>query len=293
VRHDRFPLLRIVFGTWRRLLPSPRRVLRGMFTPRRLFHRFRLRWVVLFFVACFVWLVAATEPAPPEPGLGSALSAQATAVDERPASGVGRPVASSPEAASRFFHKMARAVQAGIKTGHMDLSITETEATSALDVGAQLVEIRQIMSTLSPEELEALDTPEEIRRALDTRAARAPSGLWGRIRYALNPRLRLRQAQVRFHPDGRVLVSGYAQAWSRRVRVYMDAVPTLEDGRLRMDYRETRLGRLRVPGRVLRGPGDLLTMVLGLGRDYAGLETLSVGDGRLTMSGHVRLPREP
>ncbi|MFW6083580.1 MAG: hypothetical protein ACODAA_00005, partial [Gemmatimonadota bacterium] len=198
--------------------------------------------------------------------------------------------ATSPEAAARFFRKVATAVRRGVRTGRVQLSVTETEATSALEAMAQFAEIRRIMSTSSPEELEELDTPEEIRRVMDARNEAPPEGLWGRVRYAMNPRLRFREAQVRFRPDGRVVVSGYAYAWSRRAPVFMDAVPTLEAGRLDLEFRETRLGRFEVPGRVLGGPADLLTLVLGLGRDYASLEALSVGNGRLTLSGRVNLP---
>lgn len=293
MRQRRPSLFGVVIGTWRRFLPSPTQAVRSALSPRRLFRRFRLRWVVLFVAALVIWLIAAlTEPAPPQSAFATPAAAQleADGGEAPPPAPVRGTVASSPELAARFFRKVAAAVQAGIQTGRLDLSITEAEATSALEVGGQLVEIRQVMSTLSPEELNELDTPEEIRRAVDARHARPPSGFWGRVRYALNPRLRFRQGQVRFRPDGRVLVSGYAHAWSRRVPVHMDAVPTLEDGRLSMDFRETRLGRLRVPSWVLGGPAKLVTLVLGLGKDYASLQALEVADGRLSLSGRVRLP---
>lgn len=294
---DNPSLIRIVLGTWGRLLPSPGQLLRSTFSPRRLFRRFRLRYVVLFAAACVVWVVAIfTEPTPPAAGFGgpartqSAVAGQESSSSPSSSVAIDRTVATTPEAAARFFRKVASAVQGGVQSGRVELSITETEATSALDAMAQLVEIREIMSTLSPEELEELDTPEEIRRVMDARNQAPPDDLWGRIRYAMTPRLRFREAQVRFRPDGRVVVSGYAHAWSRRVPVFMDAVPTLEDGQLDLELRETRLGRLKVPGWVVGGPADLLALVLGLGREYASLEVLSVGEGRMALSGRVQLP---
>lgn len=297
----RFPLLRILFGTWRRLLPSPVGIVRATLSPRRLLRRLRLRWILLFSAATVLWLIAAaTEPVGPKPGGGAeptgepepAIAASPTARSRTVSGGPSlSAVASSPEAGSRFFRKVARAVRSGLRTGRVDLSISETEATSALDAVAQLTEIREIMHTLSPEELEELDTPEEVRRALDARSGQARSGLIGRIRYALNPRLRFRQAEVRFRSDGHVLVSGWAQAWSRRVRVHVDAVPTVDEGRLRWVFRETRLGRVPVPAWVLGGPSDLLTTVMGLGKDHVRLEGLQVRDGKLTLSGRIDLPR--
>lgn len=246
----------------------------------------RLRWVLLILAAIVVWLTAVlTEPV--RPGPPSAATADAPSQYRS----TDRSITSSPEAASRFFRKLAVAVRTGLRTGRVELSITETEATSALDAVARLVELRAVMSTLSPEELEELDTPEEIRRALDRRAAAPPEGLPGRIRYALNPRLGFRQAQVRFRRDGRVVVSGYAQAWARRAPVYVDAIPALREGRVDLDVRETRLGRLEVPGWVLAGPVDLMGLVLGFGSDYATLERLSVDHGTMRLTGRVRPPR--
>ena len=272
--------------------------MRSSISPRRLVRRFRLRYVVLFAVAGVVWMVAVfTEPAPAISGFGGPAKSLPAVAGEKPSSSspppssvaVDRTVVTSPEAAARFFRKVATAVQGGVHTGRVQLSITETEATSALDAVAQIVEIREIMSTLSPEELEELDTPEEIRRVMDARNEAPPTDLWGRIRYTTKPRLRFREAQVRFLPDGRVVVSGYAHAWSRRAPVFMDAVPALEDGKLDLEFRETRLGSLEVPGWVLDGPADLLALILGLGSDYARFEALNVGAGRLTLAGHVNL----
>lgn len=253
------------------MLPDrPSQVLRSALSPRRLVRRFRLRWVLLFLVACVVWMTAVvTEP----------VSGGVPASEERA-------VASSPEAAARFFRKLASAARGG----RVELSITETEATSALDAAAQLIEIQQIMATMSPEELEELDTPEEIRRVLDARRDQRVDGVRGRIGHAMNPRLRFRDAQVRFLSDGRVVVSGFAQAWSRRAPVYMDAAPTLEAGRMKLEFKETRLGRMKVPAWMLRGPAELLALMLGLGSDYARVETLRVEAGRLVLSGSVELP---
>ncbi len=297
MRRDSPSLIGIVLGTWRRFLPSPGQLLRSTFSPRRFIRRFRLRYIVLFAAACLLWVVAVlTEPTPTASGFGGPAGTQSAVAGQEPSSSsspsvaIQRTVATSPEAAARFFRKVASAVQGGVQTGRVQLSITEAEATSALDAVVQLAEIREIMSTLSPEELEQLDTPEEIRHVMDARNKEPPGDLWGRIRYATNPRLRFREAQVRFRADGRVVVSGYAYAWSRRAPVFMDAVPTLEDGQFDLEFRDTRLGRLKVPGWVLGGPADLLGLVLGLGRDYASLEALRLGNGRMTVSGRVKLP---
>lgn len=288
-------LIGIVLGTWRRLLPSPVQLVRSSISPRRLFRRFRLRYVVLFAAAGVVWMVAVfTEPVPAASDLAWRATTQSATIAQETSSSTSdialeRTVPASPEAAARFFRKVASAVQGGVRTGRVQLRITETEATSALDAVAQIVEIREIVSTLSPEELERLDTPEEIRQVIDARSEAPPTDIWGRIRYAMRPSLRFREAQVRFLPDGRVVVSGYAHAWSRRAPVFMDAVPALEDGKLDLEFRETRLGRLQVPGWVLGGPADLLALVLGLGSDYARLEALDVGAGRLTLAGRANL----
>lgn len=291
MREDRASLIRTMLDTWRRLFPSPGRVARAAISPRRLLGRLRLRWVAFLATACLVWLVAVcTEPVSPRPIPGASRAAS-SAVAGRGTPSSGPKVASSPEAASRFFTKLAAAARAGVRTGRIRFSVTDVEATSALDAMAQLAEIRTVMSTLSPEELEELDSPEEIRRVLDARRDDGPPGdLPGRIRYAMTPGLRFRDAQVRFQP-GRVVVAGYVQAWSRRAPVYMDAELSLDAGQVRLDFHESRIGRLRVPNWMLAGPANLLGLVVGLGGDYASIDLLDVENGRLTLAGSVTRPR--
>lgn len=290
MREDRPSLIRIVLDTWRRFFPSPGQVARAAISPRRLFGRLRLRWVALLATAGLVWLVAVcTEPVSPGPTADANRDAS-SAVANREASSTGPQVASSPEAASRFFTKLAAAAREGVHTGRIRFSVTDVEATSALDAMAQLAEIRAVMSTLTPEELEELDSPEEIRRALDARRDEPPTDLRGRIRYAMTPGLRFRDAQVRFQPN-RVVVAGYVQAWSRRAPVYMDAELSLEAGQVRLDFHESRIGRLGVPKWVLAGPANLLGLVVGLGGDNAAIDHLEVQNGRLTLAGRVTRPR--
>lgn len=199
----------------------------------------------------------------------------------------GPPVPVSEEAATSFFEKVVRAGRQGAETHRVSLTITEREATSALALSAEVAEVYQAMQTMSPEELEAAD-PARIRERVRRREARESDGSLGaRIAHALNPRIGLRDPQVRFLADGRIVVSGWVYAWRWRQPALIVVAPRAERGEMELDFVEGRLGRLPAPEWLFDQTGRLLSSVILMGRDYAEITALRVEQGRLTLRGEV------
>lgn len=199
----------------------------------------------------------------------------------------GRPVPVSEEAATSFFEKVASAGRQGAETHRVSLTITEREATSALALSAEVAEVYQAMQSMSPEEIEAAD-PARIRERVRRREARESDGsLGGRIAHALNPRIGLREAQVRFLANGRIVVSGWVYAWRWRQPALIVVAPRAERGEMELDFVEGRLGRLPAPEWLFDQTGRLLSSVILMGRDYAEITALRVEQGRLVLRGEV------
>lgn len=199
----------------------------------------------------------------------------------------GPPVPVSEEAATSFFEKVARAGREGARTRSVSLTISEREATSALALGSEVAEVYQAMQTMTPEQLEAAD-PAQLRERVRRREARETDGSLGaRISHALNPRIGLREAQVRFLADGRIVVSGWVYAWRWRQPALIVVAPRAERGEMELDFVEGRLGRLPAPEWLFDQTGKLLSSVILMGREYAEITALRVERGRLVLRGQV------
>lgn len=191
------------------------------------------------------------------------------------------------EAASSFFGKVATAARRGVETHQVSITITEREATSALALSAQVAEVLQELQTMPPEELQNTDPAELKRRVLERGAPDPERSAWARVGHALNPRVGLRDAQVRFLADGRVVVAGYVHAWRWRQPALMIVAPRAQRGSLELDFVEGRIGRLPAPEWLFDRTAGLLSSMILLGRNYAEISQLEVRRGTLTFVGAI------
>jgi hypothetical protein len=194
----------------------------------------------------------------------------------------------SQDAAKSFIGKVGTALQSSTSTRRVRLSITEREATSALAIGMQISEALQVLQTMTPEEVERAQETGRMEELLETRMAENPDLTWSeRLRSALNPKLTLKDAQVRFTDSGQIVAAGYLQAWRWRQPALLVVSPRAASGELELDFVEGRLGRIPAPEWAFDRMGAMLSSMILMGQDYAEIEHLAVTDGRLVFAGSV------
>lgn len=206
----------------------------------------------------------------------------------------GDPVPATADAAIRFAEKGASAFERLPESRTMRLTITESEATSALSLGMMLPELMRAMGRIPVEELRGTSDLDVLRERVwqaesavrDSLLATRP--LPYRIIEKLDPRLRTGAVQVRFQESGQVVVGGYVQAWRFRQPLMFVVAPRARSGELDLDFVEGRLGRLPAPAFVFDMLGGLLARAVLLGRDYAEVSELSVGPGELRFVGRIQ-----
>ena len=200
----------------------------------------------------------------------------------------GPPVTTSQAAALRFVEKVTAAGQSGAESGRSTLTVTEEEATSFLNIGTALSEQLEQLGSVQGleglgqlegiEGLEALEGIEGLDRLRELAGQR--EGLRG-----LRPRLSIREPEVRFQKEGRVVVRGYAQIWRWRQPVRIVVAPHARKGELDLDFVEGKLGPVGLPEWLFDLAGFGLSRVILAGQDYAEIDEITVRDGSLTVSG--------
>ena len=201
----------------------------------------------------------------------------------------GEPVPATREAARRFLVRSGKALQRASSSGRLRLTVSETEATSALSLGLAIPELMRAMETMPPEEIQGIDDVDKLREVLRQREAegRESRGWRERIAAALDPRLRTGDVQVRFTGDGEIVVAAYVQAWRWQQPALVVFAPHARSGELELDFVRGQLGRLPAPVWAFDRLGGLVSSLILLGRDYAEISNLTVEDGRLTFEASV------
>ena len=197
----------------------------------------------------------------------------------------GRAPPTSAASARLFAQKAVKAGEVAAETGRFELSVTDVEVTSFLNVGSLLLGQFQTLSNEDLEQLEAIPELEgveigELQDLLEQRE-RLPGARNGRLRL----RLTIEDPAVHFRGTGEVIVRGSARFLILRVPVRVVTAPRASEGELVLDFVEGQMGRAPMPELVFDLVGRGLSSALLMGQEYARISEISVGDGTLTVRG--------
>ncbi len=205
----------------------------------------------------------------------------------------GDPVPASTASAARVLTRGAEVLQQAPETGAVRLTITESEATSALSLGLMISDLMQAAGRIPQEELQEAPDLEALRERIWAAAEQQRqelaerSGLFSRLLIRLDPRIRTGDVQVRFEPTGEVVMAGFVQAWRFRLPGLFVFAPSAGRGTLDLDFVSGRLGRLPLPAFVFDLAGGMVARGILLGQGYAQISEISVSDGALTFAARV------
>lgn len=205
----------------------------------------------------------------------------------------GNPVPATTEDAARVLTRGAEALQSAPQSGSLRLTMTESEATSALGLGLMMPELLRAADRIPQDEIQQATDLEALRdriwREADTQREELAAGLGisQRMIMKLDPRIRTGEVQVRFQGSGEVVVAGYVQAWRFRLPGIVVVAPHARDGELSLDFVSGRLGRLPLPEFAFDWFGGLVASAVLLGREYAEVTEITVGEGTLTFEGQL------
>ena len=205
----------------------------------------------------------------------------------------GEPVAASTQDAARVLTRGVQVAQQAPQTGSVRLTLTESEATSALSLGLMMSDLMQAAGRVPQEEVQTATDLEILRERVwaeaeaQRREIAARSGWGQRLLLMLDPRIRTGDVQVRFEESGEVVVAGYVQAWRFRQSGLFVVAPSASDGDLTLDFVSGRLGRVPLPEFVFDRVGGLIARGILLGRGYGEISEISVGDGTFTFAARM------
>lgn len=205
----------------------------------------------------------------------------------------GDPVPASTEDAARVLTRGVEALQRAPESGSLRLTVTESEATSALSLGLMMPELMRAADRIPREEIQQAPDLEALRERIWREADAQREEMAGhlslrqRVLLKLDPRIRTGDVQVRFQDSGEVVVAGYVQAWRFRQPGVVVVAPRASGGELSLDFVSGRLGRLPMPELVFDWLGRLVASAVLLGRDHAEVTEITVGQGTLTFEGRL------
>jgi hypothetical protein len=200
----------------------------------------------------------------------------------------GPPVATSQAAATRFVEKVSNAAERAAATKRLELTVTEEEVTSFLNIGSQLAERLRALQVDNLQDLQQLQGSPEVQQieGLDQWLAllRGREGL-SDVRLPDLRLARIREPQVYFRGNGQLIAQGYAQVLILRLPLRIVLAPRAADGELVLDFVEGKLGPVPVPELLFDQIGTGLAKLILAGQDYVEVTRIKVGDGTLTVSG--------
>jgi hypothetical protein len=115
--------------------------------------------------------------------------------------------------------------------------------------------------------------------------ARRQEGENGPLLSDLRLGLMIREPQVHFKGNGRMVVRGYIQLFRWRLPLRFVIAPRAGDGRLVLDFVAGRLGPLSLPEGLFDLIGKGLSRIILAGQDYAEIQEITVSEGTLTVRG--------
>jgi hypothetical protein len=204
----------------------------------------------------------------------------------------GPPIATSAAAAGLFVEKVTAAAESAADSKRLDLTVTQEEVTSFLSIGSDLVERARALDVQSLDDLERLQGAPELQQVeglqewLDL--LQGSEELRNLRLSDLSLWLGIREPQVYFKGDGRLVVRGYLSVLGQREPLRLVMAPRASEGELVLDFVEGTLGPLPVPELLIDQIGIGLSRLIVAGREYVEITQIRVGDGTLTLSGAYR-----
>jgi len=205
----------------------------------------------------------------------------------------GDPVPATSDDAARVLTRGAETIRRAPDSRSLRLTLTQSEATSALNLGLMLPELMRAADRITQDEIQQAPDLEALRdrvwQEVDAQRAELAGrlGLAQRILMRLDPQIRTGDVQVRFEGSGEVVVAGYVQAWKVKLPGLFVVAPHASDGELSLDFVSGRLGRLPLPEFAFDALGRAMASAILLGRDRAQVTEITVGDGTLTFEGRL------
>lgn len=202
----------------------------------------------------------------------------------------GSPPEISAAAARRFAEKAVAAGQIAANTGRFELTVTEGEATSFLNIGIILLQQTQTLPLEDLEQIQGIPELEGIDvtqwRALLEQRERLPT-LPGLNDRGLRLRLTVDEPLVRFRGDGRMVVRGDVKVLILDFPVRFVVAPRASEGELMLDFVEGQLGALPMPEIIFDLVGSGLSNAILMGQEQTGAQIteISVARGTLTIRG--------
>jgi hypothetical protein len=245
-----------------------------MFRKFRRRRRRKTKWLLLALLATIVVVGACQAPGFLQAGLP----------DDGPR------VATSQVAAQRFAEKVAAAGERATESKRLRITVTEAEVTSFLNIGSEMA--RQLQAIYGMDGLDQLDQLQREQALQNVEGLPEWAGSLETARGALglelpDDRLRvaIQEPEVRFEPNGQIIVRGYAQLLLLRQPLRLVMAPRASAGQLVLDFVEGTLGPLSVPEGLVDLVGQCLARLILTGSEYVEVSRIEVADGSLTLSG--------
>jgi len=202
----------------------------------------------------------------------------------------GPPVATSPAAAGRFAEKVAAAGERAADTKRLNLTVSQEEVTSFLNLGSQLAEqLQAVYGVDSLQELQALQGQQGLQAMENlpdwAKSLQGGDNSLGLDLPELSFRVTLKEPEVYFKGNGQMIVRGYGQVLGQRQALRLVLAPHASEGELALDFVEGNLGPVPVPEGVVDLVGKGLASLILAGRDYVEISKIQVTNGSLTLSG--------
>jgi hypothetical protein len=202
---------------------------------------------------------------------------------ELPDDGPAPPI--SRAAALSFVQKALTAGQSAAVSQAITLVLTDAEVTSFLGIRAELT---RDLEKVGIEQIGQIEGLEELGGGdLNIEAWQGLFGTDGQPRERLVPRVRigLREPQVYFKADGRVIARGYLALLKWRVPVRVVVAPRALEGEMELDFVEGQIGAVKAPEFVFDLLGKGIAEALLAGQAYAQITQIQVEAGALTIIG--------
>lgn len=220
---------------------------------------------------------------------GSGVLAPATGGPAHAAGSADEPtVATSPKAALRFVEKVSAAGQEAAETGEVNLTVTLKEVTSFLNIwtmlSGQLGGIQNLEEVEGLKELASGAEAAELQELLSV--IQQGEGVASLDTSNLTLRLAIKEPEVRFTADGRIVVRGFLSVLFWRWPIQAVVAPRVSQGEMVLDFVEGAVGPIPMPELAFDLVGKGLARGILAGQDYGEITTISVSDGKLTIRGH-------
>ncbi|HSJ58641.1 MAG TPA: hypothetical protein VLC95_15770 [Anaerolineae bacterium] len=196
----------------------------------------------------------------------------------------GPSIVTSDEASRHFVDKIAAASEAAAQSGELSVTVTQEEASSFLQVAADLAAEMQLTEAQNLRDLDleqvrqAEGLPQWLRDMADEEAlpdVRLPG-------IELNISI---EDPVVYFRDGQLILRGTAEALEQRQPLRLVFRPTVLNGELMLDYVEGQFGPLPVPELLIAQAREEIESLLLDSREYVEITGVEVAEGTLTLTG--------